>query len=94
VACRADSRAAVHVEPDITLVGDLRLPGVDADADADRPRRKADLDLLGRRHGIGRPCECAEERVALGIDFDTVVFGEDGAHQLAVLGEGTRVPVA
>ena len=92
--CRADARAAVHVEPDIALVGDLRLAGVDADANADRARREAGLDLLRCRHCIRGTGERAEERVALGVDLDTAMLSESAAHELAVLGECVRVRVS
>ena len=67
-----DAGGAVDVHPDVSLVGDDRLAGVEAHADADRAGLERSARVAGRGHGVRRPREGDEERVALGVDLDAV----------------------
>jgi len=52
-----DSGRAVHVDPDVALVGDDRLAGVDADAYLHRTRPEREPGLLRRGDGVRRSAQ-------------------------------------
>ena len=70
VSSGGDPRGAVHVDPDVALVGDDGLAGVNSHADADRAVRKRAAGLVRRRYSIGSAREGHEESVSLGVDLD------------------------
>ena len=78
VACRADARGAVHVEPDVAAVDADRLARVDADPDADRLTLPAVggqrlLPLRRRRDRVAGRCEGVVEAVTLHLHLDAAV---------------------
>jgi hypothetical protein len=88
----------VHVDPDVPLLPDDGLPGMEAHADAQlgtgRPLVRRERALSGNRRGDRVPAalEAVEERVALGVDLLSAPGGERVADQAAMLRE--RVGVA
>jgi hypothetical protein len=72
VCNRGDACRAVHVEPDVALAGDRRLPGVQphphAEVGAVRPGAGEERALAGDcgRRRVRRAREGDEERIALG----------------------------
>jgi len=91
---RGDPRRAVDVDPDVALLGDERLPRVDAHANADRPLDECGLRLTGRYERVSRPREGDEEGVALSVDLDAAAPLERLAQRPSVIGERIRVGVA
>ena len=97
---RADPRRAMHVQPDIVVVADVRLTSVDADPhahlDALGPAMRHEGPLRAHRGGdrVARPREGDEEPVALGVDLTPAVLVEHRAQQPLMLGEHHRVIVA
>ena len=74
VARSCDSRSAVDVDADVTLVGQGRLAGVDSDASTDRALdRERSLRVDRGREGVGRLLKGDEEGVALRVDLDTAM---------------------
>jgi hypothetical protein len=94
MADRGDPRGPVDVDPDVALVRDQGLAGVEADPDADGAIREPGLRVAGGRQGVGSPSERDEEGVALGVDLYAVVPLEGVAQHAPVLGERLRVGVA
>ncbi len=82
-----DPRRSVDVHADVALVGQQRLARVDAHPDADRPGLERLLRVNCGGDGVDRPREGDEERVALGVDFGTVVSREGLADGATVLCE-------
>jgi hypothetical protein len=76
---RCNSRRAVDVLADVTLVGDDRSPRVEAHADADRPVREPGLCLRGGPERARRRWKRVEERVALCVDLDAPGAREGGS---------------
>jgi hypothetical protein len=99
VAGRADPRGAVDVQPDVVILSDLGLAGVDADPHADvdtrGPTLGSERPLRAHRGGdrVARPRERDEERVTLGVDLATVVLVERRPQQALMLGEHLGVAV-
>ncbi len=87
----ADAGAAVDVDPHVSLVGERRLAGVDADPHAHGRLGQRRLRRDGREHGIASALEGTQERVALGVHLDAAVLGDGCADVLPVLGERLRV---
>ena len=90
---RSDARAAVHVDADVALGGELGSSGVQADAHADRPVRER---LAAGPRGVGCALggrEGDEEGVALRVDLDAAVGRERLAQRAPVLGERLAVRV-
>jgi hypothetical protein len=87
---RRDSRRPVHVDPDIVVIDETTLAGVQADPDADqhalgpRHRRQAARGGDGRRDRLARICEGDEERIPFRPALDAGVLGDRGAHRLAM----------
>jgi hypothetical protein len=82
---RSDSRAFVHVGTDISLVGDMRCAGMDANTDVYRSRRQR---LASLERGINcalRTRKRIKECVALRVYLDTAVTAESRAKDPAVL---------
>jgi len=76
VSGRCDAGCSVDVRSDVPLADDVRRPGVDPDAHANWSSGKHLLRFRGRGKCSRRSRERDEERVALGIHFDTVVARE------------------
>ena len=85
------SRGADDVQPEVALVADRRLAGVQAHPDADlgalaaRRGRGARAARRRRRDGVARPGEGEEERVALRVDLGAAGPPNVLAHDAAVL---------
>ena len=100
VAGRADPRGAHDVHPDIALVADVRLAGVQPHPHpylgALRPRvgGKRALALDCPADGIPGARERVEERVALRVDLAPARGGEDVAQEPPVVGDNLAVLVA
>ena len=96
----ADARRAVDVDPDVALLADDGLAGVDAHADAElgpvRPvmARERLLRRDGGRDRVLRAAEAVEERVALRVDLLAPARAERLADDAAVIRERVGVPVA
>src|SRR6266542_1976051 len=84
----------MKIEPDIALVGDERLPGVDTHAHAHPSRRERALGVTRGRHRIRGLGERDEDRIALRVDFDPVVRGDRGAKKLSLRREYLAVAIA
>ncbi len=84
----------VHVDADVPLVGDGRLPGVQPDPDRHRPAPQRLLDVRGCGDGIGRSRKGDEEGVALRVDLDPPMGSDHLPHDLAVRDEHVGVPIA
>ena len=89
----------MDVEAGVESVADRRLARVQADPDSDRlvgpvVGRERALGLRRGRDGIARALEGDVEGVALQLDLDPAVAGEDLAQEAAVLGERLHVALA
>ena len=90
VAGRADAGSAHDVDTEISLVADLRLPGVQSHAHAHLvlrgPLVRGERALGGNRGGgrVPRPRKREEEGIALRVDLLAVVGGESLADDAAV----------
>jgi hypothetical protein len=93
VAGRGDTRGAMDVQPDVTLLRYERLSRVEPHADTDRPtgERIAGRNRRAQRTGCGR--KGGEERVALRVDLDTAVRSNCFTNDAPVFGERLRVPL-
>ena len=91
VADGGDPRAPVYVEPDVTLLGQPRLAGVQPHPHADRPVGQRALAVSGGGDGVRGAGEGDEERVTLCIDLDARMVGERGAESAPMLLQ--RLPV-
>ena len=69
-AARCDSRAEIHVHPNVTVLGEQRPAGVQPHANRNR---QAVQRLSGRSDRTGGVCEDGEEGVALRVDLNAVV---------------------
>ncbi len=85
VADRRDARALVDVEPDVALLGQPGLAGVETHSRLDGAACEGALAVTGSGDGVRGPREGDEEGIALGIDLDAVVLGDGRAKQPAVL---------
>ena len=100
VAGGADPRGAMDVDPDVALLSDDGLAGVDAHADAElgpvRPvvARERLLGGDGGGDGVLRAAEAVEERVALRVDLLAATRAERLADDAPVIRERVGVPVA
>ena len=88
-----DPRGAMDVDPDVALVGDQRLAGMDPHPNPNRP---AERGLAVGRSGqrVAGPRERHEEGIALRVDLDATVPLEGVADDAPVLGKRVRVGVA
>src|SRR6266508_844806 len=84
---RADAGGLVYVDPDVALVGQLRLARVDADADLNWAFAQRSLRCVRSRDRLLRACERVAEGIALGIDLDAAVPPEGLAQPPPVLRE-------
>ena len=86
----ADAGRAVDGQPDVLIADERRLARVNADArpqlDVVRPvvLGQRALRRHGRVHGLSRPAEGDEERVAVGVELTPRGLGPRCAHQLLV----------
>ena len=100
VAGVADAGGAVDGQSDVLIADERRLARVDADPDAQlhavRPAVRGQRPLRRHRrvHGLPRPSESDEERVAVGVELPSRGFRPGGAHQLLVLAHDGAVAVA
>ena len=89
-----DPGRAMDIGPNVPLVGDERLAGVDPDSDAHGSVGERLLGVSSRGDRIGRARERDKERVALSVDLDPSVPRERVTEQLAVLRKDIRVTLA
>ena len=92
VADGGDPRALVHVEADVSLLGQPRLARVQPHPHAYRPVGQRALAVRGGGDGVRRAGEGDEERVTLRVDLDALVVGERRAESPPMLVQ--RLPVA
>jgi hypothetical protein len=79
----SDTRALVHVEADVPLVGQPRLAHVQPHAHADRPAGKCALTVGGGGDGVRRSGESDEEGISLRVDPRRIDIGPyDGPEHL------------
>jgi hypothetical protein len=96
----ADPRGAHDVQPEVTLLADRRLAGVQAHPHAhDRvlgPPMLGERLLRGdgRGDGVARTAEGIEEGVALRVDLGAGLGGKRIAHDSAVVADHVAVAVA
>ena len=90
---RRDPCAPMNVDSDVSLRRDGRLAGVQPHPDADRAGVEPVAAGEGGRDGLCGGREGDEERVALGVDLDAAVCGEDRPQDPSVLGQRFRVAV-
>ena len=89
-----DTSRSVHVDPDIALVGDEWLAGVQPHPHTNGTALEL-VTCLGRgRKRFRRRREGDEERITLGVDLDAAVTLEGVAQHAPMLGEQVRVTVA
>jgi hypothetical protein len=65
-----DPRSAMHIDPDVSLVGHGRLARMQSDADSDRSGGEHFACRCRGGEGVGRLRKRYEERIAFGADFD------------------------
>ena len=94
VADGRDARALVHVEADVSLLGQPRLAGVQPHPHAYRPVGQRALAVRGGGDGVRRAGEGDEECVTLRVDFDALVVGKRRAESPPVLVQRLPVVVA
>ena len=70
--CGSDPRGAMHVEPDVALLGPKRLPGVQPHSHPHQAFRERSLRVGSCRDRVGRTRKRHEERIALCVDLDPV----------------------
>ena len=88
-----DPCRTVDVHAHVALVGSNRLTRVDSHSHPYRPLTQRALRVERSRGRVCRTGKGDEERVALGVDLDTIVGGERFSQDPAVLGEDVRIPV-
>ena len=91
VADGGDPRALVHVEADVSLLGQPRLARVQPHPHAYRPVGQCALAVRSGGDGVRRAGEGDEERVTLRVDLDAFVLGERRAESPPMLVQ--RLPV-
>ena len=89
-----DARALVHVEADVSLLGQPRLARVQPHPHADRPIGQAALAVRGSGDRVRRAGERDEERVTLRVDLDALVVRTRRADDPPMLVQRLPVPVA
>jgi hypothetical protein len=94
VADRGDACRAVDVDPDVALLGDQRLAGVETHAHADPARLEPFLAFARGRQPVTRARERDEEGVALRVHLHPAVPFERLAQHPSVLGQRFGVGVA
>ena len=100
MARRADACGADHVHPEVALVADRGLAGVEAHPDLDvnavRPAVRRKLALGGDRagHGVPGPLEREEEGVSLRVDLAAARVGQLLAQDPAMLAVHVAVAVS
>jgi hypothetical protein len=88
---RADTRAAVDVDSDVSLVRQRRFARVDAHSNPHRRLGQRRLRRRGREHGVACASEGAEERIALRVHLDTAVESDCVTNPTPVLNKRVRV---
>ena len=94
VADGGDPRALVHVEADVSLLGQPRLARVQPHPHAYRPVGQRALAVRGSGDRVRRAGEGDEERVTLRVDLDALVVGKRRAESPPMLVQRLPVPVA
>ena len=94
VADGGDPGALVHVEADVSLLGQARLARVQPHPHANRPVGKYALAIRSSGDRVRRAGEGDEERVTLRVDLDAVVIGEHRAEPPPMLLQRLSVVVA
>ena len=69
-------RALVHVEADVSLLGEPRLPGMQPHPHANRPLGECALAVRSGGNCARRTGERNEERITLRVDLDALVLGK------------------
>ena len=87
MACGCDTGGEVHLLPDVSLVAQARLSGVQADTQVDRAGSERTRHLGSSRECSWSGWEGEEERVSLRIDLDPAVRRAGRTHHPPVLGE-------
>ncbi len=90
---RRNARSAVHLHPDVALVREQRLAGVQTHADANAAASKRLLCLRRGRQRIGCLREGHEERVALRVHLDAAVTRERLPQHAPMLDQHVRVRI-
>ncbi|HET7856809.1 MAG TPA: hypothetical protein VFL41_10170 [Gaiellaceae bacterium] len=90
---RSDPRRLMHLDSAVTAVDEQGLARVQS-----HPHPKAVFDEPGLRslrrgHSLSRASKRDEDRIALGVHFDTSVGRGRLTHELPVRGERGRVPL-
>src|SRR5262249_61625835 len=80
-----DTRTLVHVEADVTFLGQPWLARVQPHPHANRSVGKRALAIGSRGDRVRRKSEDDEERITLRVDLDAVVLGERLAEPPAML---------
>jgi hypothetical protein len=83
----------VHVDPDVSLVRDDRLTGVDPDSHPDGAFGERELSIPGRCRRIRGPAEGDEERVALRVDLHAGVCRECSPELPSVIRQHVRIRI-
>jgi hypothetical protein len=73
VAGGRDTGSEVDIRTDVALLRQVRLPGVETDPNAHGPIGPGRRCLTSCLDGSGGGWESDEERIALGVHFDTAV---------------------
>jgi hypothetical protein len=89
-----NARGAMHVDPDLSLVGHHRFARVQSHAHSDRSVSERFARRLRGGQRSGRRRKRHEERVSLCAYLDAAVTSELLAKHAMVLGQNVRVPIA
>jgi hypothetical protein len=77
----------VDIEPQVTVLTEPSLPGVDSYAHPDRPVSESPLRLLGSSERLRGLREGDKERITLRVDLDPTVTRERLAKLAAMVGK-------
>jgi hypothetical protein len=94
VTRRRNTRSAMHIDPDVPLVGDDRLAGMQSNPHSNRCVGKGIACSGCRCECVGRLRERDEERVSLRLHLDATVACERLAQEAPVLRQQVGVVVA
>ena len=91
MACRRDAGSAVDIGPDVTLVGQVGRACMNPHPDPNLIGGQTLACLRRRDDCVRGRWERDKERVALGVNLDSVVGGVGVAHDAPMLGQSLRV---
>ena len=94
MARRTDARTSVHIHTDIALGRHSGRSRMDAHPDAHGAGGKRQLCRARSGDRVGRTRKRDEERIALRVHFDAVVFGDRSPKGATMIGENVRVAIA